>query len=155
MGGIAHFFPSACNIWYQPFWTFGISLEFCLFFIKLNLFHILCTKRDFVATLELRHERACLTVVLFDVLYFPVSHLSNLNTIKYYTSARSNYARTDYSWSHFMLRHISGVQSPGSRFRYPDTGRGQRMWDLCWRKKHWDRFLSGHFGPPPPPILFN
>lgn len=44
----------------------------------------------------------------------------------------------------------SGGQSPASRFRYPDTGRGQSVWDLCWRKKLWGRFLSGHFGPPPP-----
>ena len=67
------------------------------FFIKLNLFHILCTKRDFIATLELRPESVFLTVFLFDILWFPVSHLPNPNTIKYYTSVRSNYVRTDYS----------------------------------------------------------
>jgi len=67
------------------------------FFTKLNLFYILCTKRDFISTSELHPERASLTAALFGVLWFPVSHLSNPHTIKYYINTRSNYARTDYS----------------------------------------------------------
>jgi hypothetical protein len=152
MDGIAHFFSPDRNIWYQPFWTFADSLELSVLSIKLNLFNILFTKRDFVATLELHPESVSLTVVLLDVLCFPESHLSNPNTIKYYANARSNYARTDYSWSRCILHHVSGGQSPASRFRYPDTDRGQSMWDLCWRITG-TGFSQGIWVPPP--VLFN
>jgi hypothetical protein len=68
---------------------------------------------------------------------------------KWPLSLQFNAFKSDYSDRHkIWLCHGSCGQSPACHRGGPSLIPGHSMWDLWWRKWHWDRFFPECFGFP-------